>query len=93
METSLDSEADVNPGTETLAANARAIAEAVKDPTERARVNKVVKERAFADFGKTAAIIGHGTVKNNWTRLKCAAPSATTGNLGPPLTSAASGRA
>ncbi len=66
----LDSEADTNPGMETLAANTRAIAAAIKDPTERARVDKVIKERAFADFGKTAAIIGHGTIKNNWTRPK-----------------------
>ena len=32
----LDSEADINPGMEKLAANTRAIANAIKDPTERA---------------------------------------------------------
>jgi hypothetical protein len=66
----LDSEAEINPGMETLEANTRAIAAAIKDPTERRRIDKVIKERAFADFGKTAAIIGHGTIKNNWTRPK-----------------------
>ena len=64
----LDSEADINPGMETLAANTRAIAGAVKDPAERARVDRVIKERAFADFAKGASIIGHGTIKNNWVR-------------------------
>lgn len=64
----LDSEADINRGMETIAANTRAIAAAIKDPTERARIDKVVKERALTDFGKAAAIIGHGTVSNNWIR-------------------------
>lgn len=66
----LDSETDINPGMETFAANTRAIAAAIKDPTERTRIDKVVKERALADFFKAAAIIGHGTVKNNWVRPK-----------------------
>ena len=66
----LDSEVDTNPGMETVAANTRAIAAAVKDPNERASVVKVVKERALKDFAKGAAIIGHGTVKNHWVRPK-----------------------
>ena len=66
----LDSEADINRGMEAVAANTRAIAAAVKDPTERARVDKVVKERAFKDFARGASIIGHGTVKNHWVRPK-----------------------
>jgi hypothetical protein len=66
----LDSEADTNPGMETIAANTRAIAAAVKDPIGRAHVDRVIKGRAIADFGKAAAIIGHGTVKNNWVRPK-----------------------
>jgi hypothetical protein len=38
----LDSEPDLNPGLEPLAAKARAIGEAVKDPTERARIDKMI---------------------------------------------------
>lgn len=64
----LDSERDTNPGMETLAAITRSIAGAIKDPTERARIDKVIKERAITDFGKAAAIIGHGTTKNHWIR-------------------------
>src|SRR5688572_534686 len=66
----LDSEADTNRGMESLTANTRAIAAAIKDPAERARVDKAIKERAYADFGKGAVIIGHGTIKNNWVRPK-----------------------
>lgn len=66
----LDSEADINPGIETLAANTRAIAEAVKDPTERARVDKVIRERGFKDFANGSHFLGHGTIKNNWVRPK-----------------------
>ena len=66
----LDSEADINPGMESLTASTRAIGEAVKDPTERDRIDKIIKERALVDFFKAAAIIGHGTVKNHWVRPK-----------------------
>ena len=66
----LDSEADINPGMEALTASTRAIGEAVKDPTERDRIDKIIKERALVDFFKAAAIIGHGTVENHWVRPK-----------------------
>ena len=66
----LASEADINPGMETVAANALAIAEAVKDPTERARVDNIVRDRAFKDFAKGSHFLGHGTIKNNWARPK-----------------------
>jgi hypothetical protein len=64
----LDTETDINPGMEKLQANTRAIAEAVKDPAERARVDKVIREKALADFAKALPIIGHGTVRNGWAR-------------------------
>lgn len=64
----LDSEADLSVGLETLAEKARAIAKAVKDPAERARVDQVIRSRAFADMGKASARIGHGTVQNGWAR-------------------------
>ncbi|WP_210246292.1 DUF1214 domain-containing protein [Aureimonas fodinaquatilis] len=64
----LDSEPDLNPGLEPLAAAARAIGEAVKDPAERERIDEIIRERAFADFAKAGAAIGHGTVSNGWAR-------------------------
>lgn len=67
----LDSEPDINPGMETIQAKARAIAEAVKDPGERARVDGVIRGKAFKDFGAAAAIIGRGTVRNGWGRAAC----------------------
>jgi hypothetical protein len=67
-EVALDSEPDLNPGLEPLQEKARAIAEAVKDPAERARVDKVIRTLAFADFAKGGRVIGHGTIRNGWAR-------------------------
>jgi hypothetical protein len=67
-EIALDSEVDLNPGLEPLQANARAIANAVKDPAERARVDRIIHTTAFADFARGGLIIGHGTVLNGWAR-------------------------
>jgi len=64
----LDSEADLSVGLEALSEKARAIAKAVKAPAERARIDQVIRTRAFADLGKAGAIIGHGTVQNGWAR-------------------------
>jgi len=64
----LDSEADINPGMEPLQAKVRAIAAAIKDPAERARVDRVIRERALVDFAKAGPNIGHGTVRNGWVR-------------------------
>jgi hypothetical protein len=64
----LDSEPDLSVGLEALGQDARAIATAVKDPTERTRVDRVIRTHAFADLGKAGAIIGHGTVQNGWAR-------------------------
>ncbi len=64
----LDSEQDINPGMEGVAAKARAIAEGVRDPAERARVDKVIREKGQADLGKAGALIGHGTTKGGWVR-------------------------
>jgi hypothetical protein len=47
-----------------------AVAEAIKDPAERNRVDQVIRDRAFADLGKAGTMIGHGTIKNNWVRPK-----------------------
>ena len=64
----LDSEPDINPGLEHLAANARDIGRAIKDLAERDRVANVVKTRALADFAKAAPSLGHGAILNNWAR-------------------------
>jgi hypothetical protein len=64
----LDSEVDLSVGLEALQDKARAIAKAVKDPAERARVDQVIRTRAFADLGKAGGIIGHGTTLNGWAR-------------------------
>ena len=54
----LDTEADINPGMETVAANARIISEAVKDPAERARVDKIIRDRGLKDYAKGAHFFG-----------------------------------
>ncbi|MFL5161433.1 MAG: DUF1214 domain-containing protein [Microvirga sp.] len=64
----LDSERDLNPGMEPLQETARAIARAVKDPEQRARVDKAIRTVAFADFAKAGSPIGHGTIRNGWAR-------------------------
>ena len=64
----LDSEPDLSVGLEALGQKARAIAKGVKDAAERVRVDQVIRTRAFADLGKAAVIIGHGTVQNGWAR-------------------------
>lgn len=64
----LDSEKDINAGMEAVAAKVRAIAAGIQDPAERARVEKVIREKAQADLGKASATIGHGTVRNHWAR-------------------------
>jgi len=65
-EAALDSEADINPGMEQLQASTRAIAAAVKDATQRQRVDQIVRTRAFADFHKEMPTVANGTVKNGW---------------------------
>lgn len=64
----LDSEQDLNPGMEAVAAKARAIGAAIQDPAERTRVDKVVREKAHADLAKASPTVGHGTLKNGWAR-------------------------
>lgn len=64
----LDSEADLNPGMEAVATKVRAIAEGVRDPAERARVDDVIRKKAMADFAAASPTVGHGTVRNHWAR-------------------------
>jgi len=62
----LGSEADINPGMEQLQAATRAIAKAVKDPAERARVDSVIRTKAFDEIKKKSPTLGDGTVRNGW---------------------------
>jgi hypothetical protein len=64
----LDSEPDLNPGLERYASNARTIQQAIKDPTERERIAKAVREHAYAEFAKYGPPIGHGVIQNAWAR-------------------------
>lgn len=64
----LDSEKDINPGMEAVAAKVLAIASGIRDPAERARVAQVVRGKAQVDLAKASPTIGHGTVKNHWVR-------------------------
>ncbi|WP_342316258.1 DUF1214 domain-containing protein [Lysobacter sp. FW306-1B-D06B] len=64
----LDSEADLNPGMDAVRAKVLAIAQGVKDPQERARVDQVIRDKALPDFFKASKILGHGTVRNQWVR-------------------------
>lgn len=66
----LEGEADINPGMEKVRAQVAAVAEAIQDPAERERIDKVIRERALPDFGKGGTMIGHGTIRNNWVRPK-----------------------
>ena len=66
----LESEPDINPGMEKVQAQVAAVVEAIKDPAERERIDKVIRERALPDFGKAGTMIGHGTLRNNWVRPK-----------------------
>lgn len=65
-EAALDSEADINPGMETLQAACRALARAARDPATARRIDDVIKGRAFADLKRALPTIGHGAVRNGW---------------------------
>lgn len=67
----LDSYPDTNRGMEGVQAKVRAIAEAIKHPVERARIDGVIKAKALRDFAAASPNIGHGTVRNNWARPAC----------------------
>lgn len=51
-----------------LQAKVRAIAATISSPAERERVDKVIRGKAFADFGAAAAMLGHGIKGNGWVR-------------------------
>ena len=54
-----------------MQARVRAIAAAIGDPAERARIEAVVRDRAFKDFAAATPYIGRGTIRNGWARPAC----------------------
>ena len=64
----LDSEPDRNPGLQDMDALVRRVAAAAKTPSERQRIDHVVRTKALADIAKAGEIIGHGTVQSGWAR-------------------------
>lgn len=62
----LDSEPDINPGMDAQQTKVRAVAEAIKDPAERTRVEKVIREQALPKFKQSFNTAG--TTKNGWNR-------------------------
>lgn len=63
-------EKDLSP-LDDLQAKVRAIAEAIKDPAERKRIDGIIRQKAFADFAAAAPYIGRGTIGNGWARPAC----------------------
>ena len=61
-------EPDLNPGMEGVQAKVRTLASRLADPTERARIDQVIRTRAFADLAKAGPKIGPGTLVNGWVR-------------------------
>jgi hypothetical protein len=64
----LDSEPDINPGLETMQEQVRRIAKAATGADERARIDRVIRARAFAEIARAGTRIGHGTIQNGWAR-------------------------
>ncbi|RKS28203.1 hypothetical protein BJ917_1073 [Pseudomonas sp. WPR_5_2] len=61
-------EPDLNPGMEPLQAKVHAIAAAIANPEERARIDKSIHTHTFADLAKASPLMGHGTASNGWGR-------------------------
>ncbi|WP_025599537.1 DUF1214 domain-containing protein [Burkholderia sp. WSM2230] len=64
----LDSDPDRNPGLESMGSLVRRVASAAQTPSQRKRIDHVIRTKALADIAKAGEIIGHGTVQNGWAR-------------------------
>lgn len=64
-------EKDSGIGMDALQADVRAIARAIVDPAESARIDTVVRQKAQADFAAAAPLIGRGSIRNGWARPAC----------------------
>ncbi|SCU75884.1 conserved exported hypothetical protein [Cupriavidus necator] len=63
----LRSEPDINPGMEPIQAKVRAVSAAVaSSPAERARVDKVIREKTLPAFFQSFSTAG--TIRNGWNR-------------------------
>ena len=65
-ELAFDTETDINPGMEQLQAAARGIARDIKDLATRARMDQVIRAKAFADIKKATPTLADGTTRNGW---------------------------
>jgi len=61
-------EPDLNPGMQTLQTHVRGIAERIKQPGERKRIDQQIQTHAFAALASAAPTIGPGTQRNGWVR-------------------------
>ncbi|MNZ31832.1 hypothetical protein D3C78_491440 [compost metagenome] len=61
-------EPDLNPGMDALQSRVRAIVAVIGEPKERARIDQVIRTRAFADFARSAKTLGPGKLRNGWLR-------------------------
>jgi len=59
-------EPDVSPGMDALQAKVRAVAQAIQDPAQRERVDKVIGEQSLPALHK--AFVGLGKVHDGWAR-------------------------
>lgn len=61
-------EPDINPGMDKLQAQVKAIAEEIRQPGGRARIDQQIRTHAFAALANAAATIGPGIQRNGWVR-------------------------
>ena len=67
----LETDFDLNPGTDEIQADVALIAEMAKYPSERVRLDEVIRRKGFADFAAAVPVIGHGTMRGGWVRAAC----------------------
>jgi hypothetical protein len=53
---------------EHMQAVTRAVATAVQDKAQRARIDQVIRTKAWPELAKAGAIIGHGRIVDGWAR-------------------------
>ncbi|MBH3429665.1 DUF1214 domain-containing protein [Pseudomonas alkylphenolica] len=61
-------EPDLNPGMQAQQAQVRAIAEQLRHPDQRARIDQQIKTQAFTDLARAAPTLGRGVIGNGWVR-------------------------
>lgn len=61
-------EPDLNPGMAALQSRVRAIAQMIREPGARGRIDQQIKTHAYPALAKAAPTIGPGTRRNGWVR-------------------------